>query len=288
LRLLGKIVPAGEGVLDFDENPQSVESKDSFQDFAGKSPTRKSQKTRAYHVKGIPLPPFDIRIITGTIPISALKIITKESKVSITEYLVSVFLYTLQKIQKSEQPFRKLPIKIQVPVNLRQYHDTKTLRNFSAFVTPGIDPAHGEYSFEEILKSVHHFLRFEATEKHLRAQVAVNLRSARNPFVRILPLFIKNQLIHLGYKYIGPVSFTSTISNYGVVTIPDEMANYIETFDFILGATLDTNISCGVLGYAENLRINFSSVIKESHIEREFFTFLVKKGIPVLIESNKE
>ncbi len=36
---------------------------------------------------------------------------------------------------------------------------------------------------------MHHFMRYEVTDKHLRLRVAVNIRTERNPLVRIMPLF---------------------------------------------------------------------------------------------------
>lgn len=90
------------------------------------------------------------------------------------------------------------------------------------------------------------------------------------------------------YKYVGPSSFTSTISNLGVVKVPIIMEKHVKAFDVTLGATRDTNISCGVLGYKNSIRICFSRVIKETRVEKEFFTFLVRSGIPVAVESNQE
>lgn len=155
LTLLGYQIPPSLGVLNCNDTPPVEESQGSFQQFAGHSSPRKRQNSHAYHIKGTHLPPHSLSTITGIIPIEALKLETKKWGVSITEYLVGTYLYVLNTIQLSENPRRPLPIKIQVPVNLRRFHKTSTLRNFSAFVIPGIDPAHGEYTFEEILKLVH-------------------------------------------------------------------------------------------------------------------------------------
>ncbi len=288
LNLFGHSIPHTEGILDCGETPDPSESKDCFQVFAGSSTARSRRKPRAFHIKGSLIPPFSLNTITGTIPTKAIRSETKKHGVSITEYVVAAYLFTLENIQFSEAPRRPLPIKIQVPVNLRQFHKTRTLRNFSAFVTPGIDPAQGKYTFAETLELVHHFLHYEVTKKHLRTQVAANVHSTKNPLLRIMPLLIKNRLIHLGFKYFGPSSFTSTLSNLGLIKVPSKMAAHVETFDLTLCATQDTNISCGILGYAGNERIFFSRVIEEAHVEREFFSFLVKQGLPVTIESNKE
>ena len=288
LNLLGHSIPSENGVLLTSDSPESSESKDNFHQFAGDIPKKRSTNVRAYHIKGSPITPHKMKIISGSLPINAIKLKSKTYNKSITEFIVAVYLYILNNIQLSESPRNLYPINIQVPVNLRRFHPTSTLRNFSAFVTPSIDPNHGKYEFEEILDLVYHFLRYEATDKNLRAQVAANVRNEKHPIVRILPLFLKNLLINIVYKFFGPVSSTGTISNLGMIEIPEEMKKHITSFNFLLGATRDTNISCAILGYKDHLRINFSSVIEETHVQRDFFRFLITQGIPVLLDSNKE
>jgi NRPS condensation-like uncharacterized protein len=172
-------------------------------------------------------------------------------------------------------------------VNLRRFHPTETLRNFSSYVCPGIDPTQGDHTLEEILSSVHHFMHYEVTDKHLRSRVATNIRTEQNLLVRMMPLFIKNRVISLGYKLTGPAIFTSVLSNMGVVKVPPEMAEHVEMFDFHLGPSHVTNVDCAVLGYNGKLRISFVRVIREPIVERAFFTFLLRRGIPVKVESNQ-
>ena len=286
LILLGYSIPPTEGILDCNDSTDPSESEDCFHIFAGNNNTRSLPKVRAYKLKGTLIQPYNLKTITGTIPIEPLRSETSKYGVSITEYISAAYLFILNNIQLSEDPHRLSPIKIQVPVNLRNFHETKTLRNFSAFITPEIDPAKDEFTFEEVLNSVHHFIRREVTEKRLREQVASNVRQVNNPLVRLIPLFIKNRIIHFVYKSIGPISFTSTISNLGNVDIPAEMAAHVKSFGLTLGATQDTNVSCGMLGYNGNLYISFSRVIEEEIVEQKFFSFLRKRGIPIAVGGN--
>jgi NRPS condensation-like uncharacterized protein len=288
LGLRGIDVPATHGILDCEETPKPGETADDFSDFAGNSTPRRRRQPRAYHISGTKLPYHDIDIITGTVPVAAVKAASKEYGVSITEYLTGVLLHILYDIQKAEHPRRLRPIRVEVPVNLRQFHPSETLRNFSSYVCPGIDPSHGDYTFKEILTSVHHFMRYEVTDKRLRARVATNIRSERHPLVRVMPLFIKNRAISLVYNRTGPGIFTTVLTNLGVVQVPDEMAKHVETFDFHLGPSRTTNVDCAMLGYDDHLRISFARVIEEPVVERAFFTYLVRQGIPVKVESNKE
>jgi NRPS condensation-like uncharacterized protein len=288
LMLGGVHIPPGHGVLNCEGSPRPGEMADDFGAFAGQSTPKRERQPRAYHVSGTQLPYQSINIITGTVPVDAVKTESKRHGVSITEYLTGVFLFVLSNFQKAEQRRHPLPVSVQVPVNLRQFHPSESLRNFSSYVCPTIDPTQGDHTFEEILSSVHHFMRYEVTDKRLHSRVATNIRTERNPLLRMLPLFVKNQAISLGYKLAGPASYTSVLSNLGVVQIPPEMAAHVKMFDFNLGPSQVTHLDCAVLGYDGKLRINFTRVIEEAFVERAFFTFLVRSGIPVKIESNKE
>lgn len=284
LNLLGYSIPPSEGILNCNKPPHPSEIEDSFHKFAGNSTTRKYPRVRAYQIKGTLFQPPDLKTITGTIPIKALRLETSRYGASFTEYITAAYLLILKNIQLSENPLHLLPIQIQVPINLRNFHETKTLRNFSAFISPGIDPERGEYSFEEIIKLVHHFMRIEITKKNLRAQVAANVRYVNNPLVKMIPLCIKNRIINLVYKFIGPNSFTSTISNIGNINVPVEMSTHVKRFTCTLAATQYNFVSCSMLGYMGNILLNFSRVIEETNVERKFFSFLKDQGLPVAVE----
>jgi NRPS condensation-like uncharacterized protein len=288
LTLGGVNVPATHGVLNCDGTSRPAETVDDFGAFAGRSTPKRERQRRAYHVSGTKLPYHDLDIITGTVPVNGLKDESRRHNVSITEYLTGVFLFVLYSFQRAEQRRHPLPVSVQVPVNLRQFHPSETLRNFSSYVCPSIDPTQGDYTFEEILSSVHHFMRYEVTAKQLHSRVATNIQAERNPFLRMLPLFVKNRAISLGYRLAGPAIYSSVLSNLGVVQVPPPMAAHVEMFDFILGPSQVTNIDCAVLGYDGKLRITFTRAIAEAFVERAFFTFLVRRGIPVKVESNKE
>lgn len=288
LRLQGISIPSEKGILNCSVPAKQEEEEESFRAFAGGTHRIKRNEPRAYQISGTPLRPNYPMIIRGTIPITDLSKRAKSHKVSITEYLTAVLLYVINLHQQNEGFFKLLPVRIQVPVNLRGHFKTQTLRNFSSFINVGVEPRLGDYTFEEVLCQVHHYLRYEVNEKFLRSRVATNLRTESIPFLRIVPLFIKNPLIGIGYRIAGPSTFSSIISNIGYIELPEEMEKYVEKFEIILGASQDTKVKCAVTGFKGYLFINFTRSIREADIERGFFRFLVERGIPVEIESNQE
>ena len=97
-----------------------------------------------------------------------VKKVAASYQVTITEYLNAVLLYALMQKQEKDAPYRYRPVKIAMPVNLRQFFPSKTLRNFITMVYPSIDPRLGEYTFEEIVEQVHNYMRYYINKKFLR------------------------------------------------------------------------------------------------------------------------
>ena len=108
----------------------------------------------------------------------------------------------------------------------------------------------------------------------------------RNIFVRLVPLFIKKPVLRFFFTRQGDAYISSTLSNMGVINVPEELTEYIERLDFLLGQSFTLLPVCACLSYNGKTVLNFSRTYAEPDIEREFFTLLIKHGIPVYIESN--
>jgi len=208
----------------------------------------------------------------------------------LTEYIVSVMVVVIDGIQRQrEKDQGKLkPVKISIPINLRQFYPTNTMRNFASYVNLGVEPRYGKYSFDEVLSVIHHYMKIEVTEKMLNAKFSTNVRSENRKVLRVTPLILKNAAMKYTYKLVGERKTSLGFSNLGVVRLPEQMSVYITRMDFIQGKPSQSKISCAGLTYNGNLIINFTRSMKESVVEREFFRYLIKLGIPVRIESNQQ
>ena len=54
------------------------------------------------------------------------------------------------------------------------------MRNFSLFVLPEIDLRLGQYTFDEIIKIVHHRMKLETDEKLINKIISRNVGSEKN------------------------------------------------------------------------------------------------------------
>ena len=288
LRLLGHEIPNGEGVLDITEKPDSEEFEDAYLRYASSKVGRPRSQGNAYRVRGTKEPFYTLNIICGVIPVDKLRAVSKSYGVTVTEYLNAVLLYALLQKQKCEKPFRERPVTLAMPVNLRSFFPSKTLRNFISMVYPSIDPRMGDYTFEEILVHVHNYMRYYINPKFLNADIVTNASVQQNPLIRIVPLFIKDFTVRKFYTNVQDGQSSAGLTNVGLTRLPMEMQPYVERFDVLMGQPFSARTNCAIISYRNILTVNFTSSIKETDIERYFFRKLVQDGVPVKIETNRK
>lgn len=280
----GVTVPPVKGVADLSAFPNRAEREDSFLRYRG-NVSRPRNDPAAWRIPGKRYPDRPLGVVRGEMAVDELKAAAKAHGVSITAYLVAALMWSMTCIQ-TEGRSAERPIRILVPVNLRNFFESSSLRNFSLFVTPSIDPRLGQYTFPEIVRSVHHQLGLELTEKQLQKRITTNVRTEQNPVLRCVPLFIKNWGIWLSYRMKGERASTLTLSNLGNVELPDEMTPYVTGLDFALGMQAWLPYSSAAVSYNGKLRLTFTRSIEDPVVERVFFPFLRSQGIHVKIATN--
>lgn len=286
----GVTIPRGGDILDCDAPPDPGEMEDGFLACAG-SVTRSRSEPDSFHLKGTRERDGFIHVTTGMLPVEALKARAAEKGVSLTVYLTAVLILAFDAIQRRRHPLRRAnrlkPVKICVPVNLRRFFPTQTLRNFANYVNPGIEPSYGVYTFDEVLEIVTHQMGMELTPKVLGAKFTTNVRSEQNAVLRVTPLFLKDLAMRAAFYMTGDKKTATCFSNLGNATLPEEMALFVTRMEFMLGPLSRNPVAIGTLSYGGTMYINITRTIRESELEREFFTRLVKLGLPVKIQSNE-
>jgi NRPS condensation-like uncharacterized protein len=287
LELKGHPVTPSGFVLDIHSEPDPEELEDAYMRYANARvrPPRPAEKT--YRVRGTKEPFYTLNIIDGVMSTSEVWAVAKQYNASITEYLNAVLLYALLQKQSREFHLKLRPVRIAMPVNLRRFFPSKTLRNFITMVYPSIDPRLGEYSFEEIVTQVHHYMRYYINEKFLRGDITTNAATQKNPIIRIVPLFIKDLVVRTFYAKVQDKNSSAGLTNMGALQVPESMKPYIERFDIYMGQPFSSRTNCAIISYEDVLTVNFASSIVEADVERLFFRKLVQDGIHVRIESNR-
>lgn len=284
---LGIALPAGEGILDVDEPPRPGELEDAYARYAGRRVLRGGWTGKAYQNTGTAEPFYTLNVTMGFVPLDKLKTRARERKASITEYLTAVLLKTILDKQHREKPHRERPVALAIPINLRPYFPSETLRNFILTARPCIDPSLGEYTFEEILSQVHHFMRYHTSPQEMRASFTGNVRFQTSRFLQIIPITLKNPIMAFSYWLVGVLPYSGTYTNPGAFRVPGAMADEIGRMEVILGQATNPRVHCASISYKNTMEITFAGTQAETDTEREFFRFLVRDGIPVKVESNR-
>ena len=283
----GADVPASHGVLDIHESPRPEELEDSFQRCVGPVAAPRDDGN-VYRYRGTVEPDRFLHVTLGTVDSDALLSRSRALGVTVTAYLTSVLLQSLLELQAEDVPrrLRRKNVKIQIPVNLRKLYGGRTLRNFVAVANIGVDPRLGDYTLEELAQLVHHQMHLSITAKNMQSIFTPNVTSERNPFLKVVPLFLKNLIMRAVFDTIGERVASMTLSNLGKVELPEEMTPFVERVEFVLGPQSTCPYNASVTSWQGKTFINIVRNSVEPRLEEKFFTKLVQLGCHVTVESN--
>lgn len=286
LRLRGHDIPCGGMVLDLSKEPTRDEMLDAYTRFASSKASYNRRDKAVYHAVGTKEGKHLCNYTVGIMSFKQVHEISKRYGVTVTELFAAMLMDIHYQKQKAERK-KQREVSVQIPVNLRKFFPTETLRNFVLCLRVKMNPKMGDYSFEELLKLVSLQLRLVNDEKTVNSMMTQNLKIEKNPFARFFPLFVKNLSVGLTFLLTGEQTTSALISNLGPVKVPQEMEQYIEKYLFFTGPGKLNGARCGVITLGDKLVFTFSNCYTQSDIEREFFTRLVKMGVHVKIESNR-
>lgn len=261
-----------------------LNTEDSFEKHFKQKQASGFEKQRAYLIKLDKLTPGEFGVMHGLINIPELKAVTKQYGVSINEYLVAVFAWStyIQCLHKA--PSQK-PIRIAVPVNLRSYFPSTTIRNFFVMVSAEFHPTKEEYTFEEVLAIIQESLRKQIQKEHLEDLFSYSVGNQKNKFLRMVPLALKSLVMRIVYNQ-SALANTTTITNVGFVKIDPAYEPYVKMFRSFIPMSKGQNIKGTVNSYKDTLVFTFTSVFSDTCIQREFFRKIAEDGVTVEIETN--
>lgn len=226
-------------------------------------------------------------ITTGIIKVDELKRKAKEYDTSITILLTAVYMESLLAIQERTER-RKLPIVINVPVNMRSFFTSETMRNFFVSITPSIDARLGTYDFEEIVNEIKIEFNRLLTRKKLKQYINRSVIGEESLALRLMPSPLKDIVAPSIYSFFGEGQYTSGLSNLGMVEVPSEIEQFIERFECYPPPSIGNKVKAMMISYKQHMYISFGNLSKDHMLEREFFRRIRELEIDVTIETNDE
>lgn len=243
-------------------------------------PLAKEPKVRAYQIRGSKVEENRTKLIEGTLSAKKVLELAHEYGTTLTIFLTALHFYAINKDMPSKM--RKYPVVLQVPVNLRQYFESNTARNFFGTMNIQYDFSQESPTLEDIIVSVSESFKKELTKEKINEHLDELMALEKNPLARLIPLPLKDITLKTA-NYLGDRHITSSISNVGRIIMPKEFEPLIHKFSVFVSARRPQIVVCS---YLDNLVISFISPFHEADIQRIFFQFLTDRGIEVSISSN--
>lgn len=267
------------------------EADDAFRRFSDTGLPSRPSLEKAFRLPLSLERPGMYRITTGVMNAEILKDRARGCGATVSEFLTAVMLdgFVRMIIDMPETLRKKViaPVRVNVPVNLRSFWNTNTMRNFFVNVEPEIDPRLGRWTFEEILERTRAYMAFEVDRRALAARMARNVRSEKKAAARLMPLLLKDMVLPGLYSSMAADLYTSGLSNLGRVNMPEHLAPHIRRFDFIPPPAVDEKVKASVIGWKDEVRLSFGRLVKPAITELYVFRSLIDFGIPVKVETNR-
>lgn len=255
-------------------------SEDSFEKHYKKVRIHKKKIGRSsYKFKGLEYPENRIKIIEGLTSTSKVLELAKKYNTTLTVFLTSLLIDSIGK-QMTMREKRK-PVYITVPVNLRKFFPSNTIRNFFNTISVSYK-FNDEYKFEDIVESVSKQFKENLTKDALYDKMSDTVFLENIFFLRIIPRFFKDFVLKFSFNLTRKIH-TMTLSNIGIIDMPEVIQPYVEYFDFF--SSTDGAQAC-VCSYKDNLMISFTSHYINSEVEKNFFRALSSENIEVNINTN--
>ena len=287
LRLKGEEIDYNKFVLNVKDEPRECEYEDSYGKYADSKVPYDRKDKWVYHAKGTRMPIHTGNYTLGVMSFKELHTVAKGYGVTVTEFLAALIMDVLYQKQLQEEK-KQREICVQIPVNLRKAFPSETLRNFVLCLRVKLNPNLGEYTFEEIVRSVSLQLKLANDPKLINSLMTQNMKLERNPVTKHLPLVLKDLGVAVGFLITAEQTTSTLLSNLGPIPLSESVEKHVEKLYLFTGAGIVNGARCGIVSMGDKLVFSFSNCYKESDIEREFYTRLVKMGIHVRIESNRD
>ena len=219
------------------------------------------------------------RVLHFKLDTSALKAAAEQKECTVTAYILAL-MFVAAKFATDELTG---DLSIQVPVNMRKFYPSRTVRNFSMYCGIRI-PVNEINDIPTLVKVVAKQLKEKSSKESVSKMLTATEKLVNS--ILFVPLVIKLPVARLVYGFIGDKGFTTTLSNIGVVNMPEELAEHIETFDFVLGTAINNRVTCGMVSFKNTTVLSLSKNTVDPSFEERLYALFCSEGIAVEAEGS--
>lgn len=281
LRLLGTNVPSVGEILDINEIADSRELINEYSSKENQENSTGMVDKPAMQFGGKITFHKPCRVLHFKMDAYKLKEVAKSKDATVTAYILSrMFVAGKRATDEYDGDFN-----IQVPVNMRKFYSSISLRNFS--LSCGIRiPVASIRNADDIIPEITNQLNEKTSKKAMSESMKATQRWV--DVLRYIPLIIKEPVVRLVYGYLGDRTYSSTLSNMGLVKNPPEMADNIISMDAILSTVLTNRASCAMVTVNDISTLSIVKSTTDPTFEESLYDLFVEDGITVTVEGSEQ
>ena len=279
--LLGRKVSLIDGVFDINDGIKPEETVNEFINHKGEVDYDTFIDKKAVQMDGKLNRFYPYQIIHFHMDVDKLKEVSKKYNGTITSFLLA----NIFKAIKSATSKKEGEVVVEVPVNLRQFNNSKTLRNYSMYFLAKkfLDDINDT---EKLVSDMNEQLKEKANMDYMKKKIA----TANSLISKLshIPLIIKNPIFQLLYTYFSASVMTCVFSNLGVVKMPEEIQDDIDDFIVLFPPDRPNRASCTLITYNNKAILTIVKLCKEDAFESALYDCLSKQGLKIEVKGSVE
>lgn len=277
LRLLGKSIEVDNTILDIDEPVDETELVNEFDNAKGDGDISTFVDKNSLQLDGKLSELIISKILHYKMSSKQIKRISKKYGGTVTAYILAIlFLAARDSISKT-----KGMINMQVPVNMRKFNNSKTLRNYSMYFTVGMDIKDIDDK-RRLVEEMDRQIKEKGSQENMNRMMMTTNRLI--DIMAYVPMILKNPIIQIVYSYFSNRIICCTLSNLGVIETPKKMQSEIESFMLDLVPGRPNRATASLLSYKDNCVLTVIKSNREDTFERSIYNYLKEDGLDIKLE----
>lgn len=292
------------------DGSDSDKAENSFDKYYEKDKAGAAPGTKIYRLAG----PIDRDAPTFMeYHVSASKVLgaAHQCGVSLTSYLIAAILCAIRDVMPSRA--RNRAIRVDIPVDLRAFFRSETVRNFYGMTYVAYTPAdieadedsaktsatgpdatgdgqqsaartaHGngmgglltDEPLADIARHVQEQLDHATSRERVESHMNRMIALEKNPALRLAPSPAKDWVLELA-RFIADRETTTTVSNLGRVTLDERLARHVRSVSFL---TTPASLNFTVCSFGDDLSIGISTIYHDLNVIKNLCRILATQGI---------
>ncbi len=279
LRLLGIESGKDNGMFDVNETPSPREFVNEFALVPKTDKASGFVDKPAVQMSGKLTWQKPCRVLHFKINADSLKQAAKRYNATITAYLLALIFISCKNATDEAGGM----LNVQVPVNMRKFYPSETLKNFSMYCGVRL-PLKQITGVQSIIEDITAQLAQKASQSVMSEMVTATERLVAA--MRFIPLMIKTPAVKLVNGFLSDRIFSTTLSNLGVIQMLPELSKYVLSMDAAMGPAISNRASSALVTLGNTATLSITKITADPTFEETLYGLLVADAVSLTVEGS--